>query len=302
MWAFGTSYLVARLTVYGFALFGGVYAYRLFCRTHGRPVALAALGVLGVAPLVFTYSAYVLLEVPTLALVLASVFHFERYLGEGRARDAILACLFAAFAALTRFDGVLLLPPTIYRANRSEVIEHYTKVNEVGLPIMAYNNPIDTKVDLTPDLVAELFELEHVVAVKEFSLDARRVREIRDLCDIDVIAGADDLLFEALVAGATGWFAGYPNAFPREAVRLYELLTADRVAEARALFAEMAPVFAWDSKTEFVQAIKFSIDVAGESTGGPTRPPRGPLSPEQQAVIRRDTERALAAGAALRAA
>jgi 4-hydroxy-tetrahydrodipicolinate synthase len=56
----------------------------------------------------------------------------------------------------------------------------------------------------------------------------------------------------------------------------------------------MAPVFAWDSKTEFVQAIKFSIDVAGESTGGPTRPPRGPLSPEQQAVVRRDTERALA--------
>jgi 1-pyrroline-4-hydroxy-2-carboxylate deaminase len=167
---------------------------------------------------------------------------------------------------------------------------------------MMYNNPIDTKVDLTPDLIAELFELENVVAVKEFSLDARRVREIRDRCDIAVIAGADDLLFEALVAGATGWFAGYPNAFPREAVRLYELLAADRVAEARTLFEEMAPVFSWDSKTEFVQAIKYSIDVTGESTGGPTRPPRGPLSETQRAVIRRDTERALAAGAALRTA
>ena len=89
-------------------------------------------------------------------------------------------------------------------------------------------------------------------------------------------------------------------AFPREAVRLYELLVADRVAEARTLFEEMAPVFAWDSKTEFVQAIKLSIDVAGESVGVPTRPPRGPLSEAQQAVVRRDTERALAAGAALR--
>ncbi len=115
MWAFGTSYLVARLVVYAFALLGGVYAYRLFCRTHGRTVALAALGVLGWAPLVFMYSAYVLLEVPTLALVLAAVFHFERYLDEERARDAVLACLFAAFAALTRFDGVLLLPFVLLR-------------------------------------------------------------------------------------------------------------------------------------------------------------------------------------------
>ena len=74
------------------------------------------------------------------------------------------------------------------------------------------------------------------------------------------------------------------------------------MAEARALFDEMAPVFAWDSKTEFVQAIKYSIDVAGESYGGPTRPPRGPLTEEQRAIVRRDTERALTAGAASRAA
>ncbi len=115
MCVFGTSYMVSRLVIYGFALFGGVYAYRLFRRTHGTPVALTALGVLGLAPLVFMYSGYVLLEVPTLALVLASVFHFERYLGEKRARDAVLACLFAAFAALTRFDGVLLLPFVLLR-------------------------------------------------------------------------------------------------------------------------------------------------------------------------------------------
>jgi 4-amino-4-deoxy-L-arabinose transferase-like glycosyltransferase len=115
MWAFGTSYLVARLVAYAFALVGGVYAYRLFCRTHDRPTALFALGVLGLAPLVFEYSSYVLLEVPTLALVLAAVFHFERYLSGERARDAVLACLLAALAALTRFDGVLLLPFALLR-------------------------------------------------------------------------------------------------------------------------------------------------------------------------------------------
>src|SRR5690606_24962541 len=115
----------------------------------------------------------------------------------------------AELAAEDGADAVLLLPPTLYRANRSEVIAHYAAVDEVGLPIMVYNNPIDTKVDLTPDLLAELAELENVVAVKEFSGDVRRVLEITELApDLDVVAGADDLLFESLVAGAVGWFAG----------------------------------------------------------------------------------------------
>lgn len=191
-------------------------------------------------------------------------------------------------------DGVLLLPPTIYRANRSEVIAHYAAVNEVGLPIMIYNNPIDTKVDLTPSILAELAQLENVVAVKEFSGDVRRVLEIKELApDLDVIAGADDLLFESLVAGAVGWFAGYPNAFPREAVEIYTLVTEGRIDEARELYRHLVAVFRWDSRTEFVQAIKLSIDMAGQSYGGPTRPPRGPLSAEHEAQVRKDTEAAL---------
>jgi 4-hydroxy-tetrahydrodipicolinate synthase len=203
------------------------------------------------------------------------------------------AKLWAEYAKEDGADGVLLLPPTIYRANRGEIIEHYTRVNEVGLPIMLYNNPFDTKVDLTPDLVAELYQLENVVAVKEFSADIRRVLEIKELCDIDVIAGADDLLFESLVVGATGWFAGYPNAFPKEAVEIYDLVQAGKIADARELYEQLVAVFRWDSRTEFVQAIKLSIDIAGQSYGGRTRPPRGPLSPEQAAIVERDTRKAL---------
>jgi 4-hydroxy-tetrahydrodipicolinate synthase len=203
------------------------------------------------------------------------------------------AKMWAEFAKEDGADGVLLLPPTIFRASESEVIEHYTRVAEVGLPIMAYNNPFDTKVDLTPSLVARLAQIPEVVAVKEFSGDVRRVLEIRELCDIDVIAGADDLLFESLSVGAVGWFAGYPNAFPREAVEIYDLMQAGKVAEARELYENLVPVFRWDSRTEFVQAIKLSVDLAGHSYGGPTRPPRGPLSAANEAQVRADTKKAL---------
>ena len=192
-------------------------------------------------------------------------------------------------------DAVLLLPPTLYRANDDEVVTHYQKVAEVGLPIMAYNNPFDTKIDLVPSLVARLAEIPEVVALKEFSGDVRRVFEIKELCDIDVIVGADDVLFELLVDGAVGWFAGYPNAFPNEAVELYQLCAAGHWTEARTLYEQLVAVFRWDSRTEFVQAIKLSMDICGNSYGGPTRPPRGPLSDTKAAQVKADTERALAA-------
>lgn len=205
------------------------------------------------------------------------------------------ARLWTEYAAEDGADGVLLLPPTIYRANDDEVVAHYREVAKVGLPIMAYNNPFDTKVDLTPQLVATLAEIPEVVAIKEFSCDPRRVYEIRELCDIDVIAGADDVLFESMINGAVGWFAGYPNAFPKEAVELYDLLVAGQWQEAKALYEQLVPVFRWDTKTEFVQAIKLSMDVCGNSYGGVTRPPRGPLSEQQRTQVVADTERALEA-------
>jgi 4-hydroxy-tetrahydrodipicolinate synthase len=146
-----------------------------------------------------------------------------------------------------------------------------------------------------PSLVAKLAEIPEVVAIKEFSGDVRRVYEIKELCDIDIIAGADDVLFELMVNGAVGWFAGYPNAFPRQAVELYDLLIEGRWREARNLYEQLVAVFRWDSRTEFVQAIKLSMDICGNSYGGPTRPPRGPLTDEQAAQVRADTDRALAA-------
>ncbi|WP_329003986.1 dihydrodipicolinate synthase family protein [Kribbella sp. NBC_00709] len=190
-------------------------------------------------------------------------------------------------------DGVLCLPPTMYRANRGEVINHFTEVAKAGLPVMVYNNPLDTKVDLTPDLLAEIAGIENVVAVKEFSGDVRRILEIRELApDLAVIAGADDLTLEALLMGATGWFAGFPNVFPKESVRLYDLALEGKLEEARALYEPLVAAFRWDSRTEFVQAIKYGMDYVGRF-GGPCRPPRGPLIPEHVAHLEQDMKKAV---------
>ncbi|WP_067799776.1 dihydrodipicolinate synthase family protein [Actinomadura formosensis] len=192
-------------------------------------------------------------------------------------------------------DGVLCLPPTMYRANPAEVIAHYEAVASVGLPVMVYNNPIDTKVDLTPELLGEIAQIDGIVAVKEFSGDVRRVLEIKERAPgLEVVAGADDVVLESLLVGATGWFAGFPNVFPAESARLYELATAGKLEEARALYEPLVAAFRWDSRTEFVQAIKLGMDQVGRY-GGPCRPPRGPLSAAQRAAITADMDRAIAA-------
>jgi hypothetical protein len=110
MLALGPSYGTARLVLTSFAILAAVYFYRLVQDRFGQRAASVATGLFVFSPLVFDLSRYCLLEVPTLAMVLASVYHFERYLESRWRWDAWLACLFAAAAVLTRFDGVMLVP------------------------------------------------------------------------------------------------------------------------------------------------------------------------------------------------
>ncbi|MFD1542917.1 dihydrodipicolinate synthase family protein [Nonomuraea guangzhouensis] len=192
--------------------------------------------------------------------------------------------------------SVLLLPPNAYRADERSVIAHYREVAKAGVPIVAYNNPHDTKVDLTPALLATLHGEGLIVAVKEFSGDPRRPYELAELAPgLDVLIGSDDVLLELAVAGAVGWVAGYPNALPASSVALYRAALAGDLETALPLYRKLHPLLRWDSKTEFVQAIKLSMDLAGRH-GGPCRLPRVPLTEEQAAAVRGATEKALAEG------
>lgn len=191
-------------------------------------------------------------------------------------------------------DAVMLLPPNSYRADAETVVAHYAEVAKAGLPIVAYNNPIDTKVDLTPALLARLHDDGLIVAVKEFTGDPRRAYEIAELAPgLDVLIGSDDVTLEVALAGAVGWISGYTNAFPGTCIDLYEACVAGDLDRALPLYRVLHPLLRWDAKVEFVQAIKLSMDMVGRY-GGPCRPPRGPLTPEQEAAVRRATERALA--------
>jgi dihydrodipicolinate synthase/N-acetylneuraminate lyase len=171
------------------------------------------------------------------------------------------------------------LPPNAFRADDEAVAAHFRAVASVGLPVVAYNNPHDTRVDLSPELLARLHGDGLISAVKEFSGDVRRGYRIAELApELDVLIGADDVAIELAMAGAVGWIAGFPNALPVECVAFYKAATSADPAAALPAYRRLHPLLRWDSRPEFVEAIKLSMDIAGRY-GGPCRPPRRPLAP-----------------------
>lgn len=192
--------------------------------------------------------------------------------------------------------AVMCLPPNAYRADERAVLEHYELVASVGLPVTAYNNPIDTKVDLVPELLATLHREGFIVGVKEFSGDVRRCYEISELAPgLDLMIGTDDTVLEVGIAGAKGWVAGYPQVFPQACRALYDASVAGDLATALPLYRQLHPVLRWDSKTEFIQAIKLGQDMIGRNGGG-CRPPRQPLSDRTEQVVREATQKLIDAG------
>ncbi len=95
-----------------------------------------------------------------------------------------------------------------------------------------------------------------------------------------------------MLLGATGWIAGYVNAFPASSVRLFDLATAGDFPAAVELYRRLLPALRWDADPRFVQAIKIAQDEAGRY-GGPVRLPRLPLPADQA-----DEARAVARAAA----
>lgn len=182
--------------------------------------------------------------------------------------------------------GVMALPPINYKPLEHEVIAHYEALNTVGLPIVAYNNPHDYKIDLTPDFLAKLSKFENIVAVKEFSGDIRRVHDILAKTNLEVMIGVDDLAMEGPLFGATGWISGVPNALPKEGVELFNLARQGKVKEASELYRHLLPLFHFDASPQLVQSIKYMMELANFPVG-PTRPPRLPLPEADYQAIKK---------------
>ena len=192
-------------------------------------------------------------------------------------------------------DGLMVLPGMRYVSDRRETIAHYRAIARVSSkPIMVYNNPIAYGVDVTPDMFEELADEPALVAIKESSDNVRRVTDIiaRTGGRYAIFCGVDDLAMEAMLMGACGWVAGLVDAFPRETVAIYRLISDGRVEEARAIYRWFSPLLHLDVSRKLVQNVKLVEAIVGVGTEI-VRPPRLPLAGEERAQVIALVEQAL---------
>ena len=174
-------------------------------------------------------------------------------------------------------NGLMVLPPYVYRGDRRETRAHLSAVlDATPLSCILYNNPIAYGTDITPDEIGELAASHaNLHAVKESSGDVRRVSGIQALVGdrLRILAGMDDAIVESVGVGAVGWIAGLVNAFPAESVRLLDLALSGQRAEAAALYAWFLPLLRLDTVPKFVQHIKLVQQEVGRGHER-VRPPR----------------------------
>ncbi|HXH63604.1 MAG TPA: dihydrodipicolinate synthase family protein [Gemmatimonadales bacterium] len=191
-------------------------------------------------------------------------------------------------------DGLMILPPYVYRGDWRETEAHYAALfGATGLSCMLYNNPIAYGTDITAEqLVHFAAKFDNLHTVKESSGDVRRIAAIRAALGerIRIFVGMDDVILESVAMGAVGWIAGLVNALPDETVRLFNLAAAGKSDEAWALYSWFLPLLRLDTVPKFVQLIKLVQQEVGKGSAR-VRPPRLELAgaelEEMRALIRR---------------
>ncbi|MGD0382759.1 MAG: 4-hydroxy-tetrahydrodipicolinate synthase [Thermoguttaceae bacterium] len=206
----------------------------------------------------------------------------------GSTRDVLQYCREAEkFGAA----GVILAPPYYSLPRDDELVEHFRAASDaINIPIMLYNYPGRTGVDMQPELIERLAELKQVRYVKESTGDIRRISEIiRRLGDrITVFCGCDTIVLECLLLGTPGWVSGSANVLPREHVEIYRIAVEKQdFLGAKAPFYKLSAFLALAERGgKYTQYVKAGCGL----TGHPVGPPRRPLLPigaEETALLKK---------------
>ncbi len=194
-------------------------------------------------------------------------------IAEGSTQNAITL---AEKAEMYGADGLMLLPPMMYKPTDDEVVRFFADVAEAtNLPILLYNNPVDYKILISIEMLSQLTIYPNIQAIKESTRDVSNVTRTKNAFGdrFKVLCGVDTIAMEELVMGADGWVAGLVDAFPKETVMIYQYVKEGKLDEARNLFRWFLPLLELDIDAQLVQNIKLAAVYTGIGTEV-VRPPR----------------------------
>lgn len=172
-------------------------------------------------------------------------------------------------------DGVLIVTPYYNKTTQAGLIEHYKAIaKETSLPIILYNVPGRTGLNITPETCLELSKVENIVAIKEASGNISQVAKIAQLCkdNLHIYSGNDDQILPILSLGGLGVISVLSNILPRDTHNMVNLYLEGKIKEAtnlqletlpliNALFCEVNPI-----------PVKAALNMLGYNFGTPRLP------------------------------
>ena len=193
-------------------------------------------------------------------------------------------------------DALMICLPIYWKIREEDIIAHYSAVaNAVDKPIILYNFPSTTHLDMTPELIAKLAEIEGVIGIKESIKDINHMRAVIESTDenFSVFAGVSRLLLDVLEIGGAGCFTPDANIFPRVVVGIYSAYKQGDIEKARALQNELNDLTSLIGLggPAFIAAIKELMNVIGIPIESTVKSPLPSLTSEQKAMIRKHAER-----------
>jgi len=171
-------------------------------------------------------------------------------------------------------DGILAVTPYYNKPPREGLVRHFTCIAKASsAPVILYNIPSRVVVNLEPDLIAELAQLDNVVAVKQANPDVAQTGEIASLApDLVIYAGDDTSLMPMLPLGAVGVISVAAHLIGSEMGRVVELYAAGDDSAARELSAELQDVYETMMLTANPIPVKAAMELLGFAVGDPRLP------------------------------
>ncbi|MBP1532521.1 MAG: 4-hydroxy-tetrahydrodipicolinate synthase [Ruminococcus sp.] len=140
-------------------------------------------------------------------------------------------------AQLLGADALLLVTPYYNKTSQKGLITHYTTIaNAVDLPIILYNVPSRTGVNILPETLKELSKIDNIVAVKEATGNISQIARVAALCgdDLDIYSGNDDQIVPIMALGGKGVISVLSNCMPKETHEIAQLCLDNKFPEAQA--------------------------------------------------------------------
>ncbi|MGC8654506.1 MAG: dihydrodipicolinate synthase family protein [Candidatus Kryptoniota bacterium] len=215
----------------------------------------------------------------------------------GTGSDSIKETISLSNDAVSRgADYVLVLTPSYYRSQMNYVtfVRYFTEVaDSIKVPLIIYNVPKFTGVNIEPDAVGKLSEHENIAGIKDSTENAAHISEVISIVpnDFSVLVGTASVLYPGLAAGAKGGIVALANVTPEKCVEIQRLYSEGKHEEASALQKKLIPLNNAVTSKYGVPGLKAAMDMVGYF-GGEPRSPLAPVGEKEREDIRSTLKRA----------